>query len=124
MRATWIIGLAAACGGSKPAATPARDEVVEKKQEPTDEAPAAPDEPAVAKSWYAKAALEPVKGAKVSPVTVSFTQSDGEDAHVSADVEGTRPGKYRFVIHDSNECGPNATKAGDVWKGGEAVSLV
>ena len=115
--------LLAACGGSKKAPEPP-PVVAEKPAEPAaPPEPAAPAEPAVPKNFTAKAALEPVKGAKMPPGTVSFAQQQGSDTSVTSSFEGLKAGKYHLVIHDGSECGPNATKAGPPWKGGDAVKL-
>lgn len=120
-----VTGLGVGCGGSK--GKPAIEPVTEVKREPAEPAepaePPPPAEPAVEKPVSAKAALEPVKGAKQPPGTVTFTQSAGATS-ITSDFTGLKKGTYHLVIHDGTECGPNATKAGDPWKGAEAVKLV
>jgi hypothetical protein len=114
------------CGGSKPAPKPP-EPVVEPTAEGDKPAPPPEQEPAPApipKELHAKAALQPVKGAKLQPITIDFTQVAGDDTKVTADIEGARPGKYQLVVHDGTECGPEGTKAGAVWKGMESVKLV
>ena len=121
----FLAVLGVGCGGSKPkAAEEPVSEVKREAPETKEEAePPPPSEPAVAKSVSAKAALEPVKGAKQPPGTVTFTQSAGATS-VTSDFTGLKNGTYHLVIHDGTECGPNATKAGAPWKGAEAVKLV
>jgi hypothetical protein len=113
-----------ACGGGKKQVEepPAAAAMVKPESEPKPEVSAPPAEPAVARNHGAKAALEPVKGAKQPPGTVTFTQSNDATSVVS-DFQGLKAGKYHLVIHDSNECGPNATKVGAPWKGAEGVKL-
>jgi len=111
------------CGGSKPKVAEEPVSEVKREAPPAEPSePPPPSEPAVPKVTSAKAALEPVKGAKQPPGTVTFTQ-DSSGTSVSSDFSGLARGKYHLVIHDGNECGPNATKAGDPWKGAEAVKL-
>jgi hypothetical protein len=112
------------CGGSKPPPRAPEETVEQKKAEDPPPEPAAPAEPAVPKELHAKAALQPVKGAKLVPVTVSFTQTEGQDTSVSSEIEGAKAGKYHFVVHDGSECGPEGTQAGAIWKGSENVKLV
>lgn len=128
MRVIVAIVLGVGCGGSQ--AKPAEEPVTEVKREAPSAGspaepppPAEPAEPAVEKPVSAKAALEPVKGAKQLPGTVTFTQSAGATS-VTSDFTGLKKGTYHLVIHDGTECGPNATKAGEPWKGAEAVKLV
>jgi hypothetical protein len=112
-----------ACGGGKKQVEEPPPPPVEKKPEE----PPAPPEPAAAavpKSYSAKAAMTPVKGAKLEGGTVTFTQEEGSDTHVTSDFTGLKKGTYHVVVHDGTECGPNATKAGPAWKGGEAVKLM
>lgn len=110
------------CGGSKkPVEEPAPVAAMAPEEEKPAEPPP-PDEPAVAKKLNAKAALTPVKGAKQPPGVVTFTQ-DASGTSVTSDFEGLGRGRYHIVIHDSSECGPNATQAGPPWKGAESVKL-
>jgi hypothetical protein len=125
MRITLLVTLAAACGGGKKAVDepPA---VADTPRESSGDPPAPPEmaaaEPAAATSIGAKAALEPVKGAKQPPGTVTFTQGI-EGTSVTSDFQGLRPGRYHLVVHDGNECGESAAKAGPPWKGAEGVKL-
>ncbi|MGN6108334.1 MAG: superoxide dismutase family protein [Kofleriaceae bacterium] len=79
-----------------------------------------PPPPPPPKMWNAQAALAPVKGAKVKPATLVFSQEEGKPAAVTSGgaLEGLAPGKYHLVIHESADCGPNATKAGKPWTDG------
>jgi Cu/Zn superoxide dismutase len=124
IRIAPLVSLAslASCGGStKPVEEP--PPVVETQREaPPAPTPAPASEPAASKNLGAKAALQPVKGAKQPPGTVTLTQASDVTSVVS-DFEGLRPGRYHLVIHDGTECGENATKAGDAWKGAEGVKL-
>ena len=124
MRMLLVIALVGCGGGGKKTVEePPPPPVQEKKEEPPPE-PAAPAEPAVPKSMSAKAAMTPVKGAKLEGGTVTFTQEAGSDTNVTSDFAGLKKGTYHLVIHDGSECGDNATKAGPPWKGGEAVKLM
>jgi Cu/Zn superoxide dismutase len=122
MRIILFIACASACGGGggKKQVEEAPPPVVEKKEEPP---PAPEPEPEPPKTLSAKAALTPVKGAKMAPGTVTFTQTEGQDATVTSEFSGLKKGTYHLVIHEGTECGPNATKAGPAWKGGESVKL-
>lgn len=111
------------CGGSTP--KPAEEPVVETKASPPPTEPSEPPppaEPAVPKATGAKAALEPVKGAKQLPGVVTFTQ-DGSGTSITSDFTGLPRGTYHLVIHEGTECGPNATQAGAPWKGAESIKL-
>jgi Cu/Zn superoxide dismutase len=116
---------ATACGGSpKPPVEetpPVRSVPRETPESEPVETPANKPEPA-AKSLAAKAALQPVKGAKQPPGTVTFTQG-ASGTSVTSDFEGLPRGRYHLVIHEGSECGPNATQAGAAWKGAEAIPL-
>ena len=48
---------------------------------------------------------------------VSFSQTEGELTSALSDTAfaGLKPGTYHLVIHESDECGKNATKAGAAW---------
>ncbi len=115
----------ASCGGGKKSVAEADDPsppAVERAGETPPPPTLAASEPAVSKNLGAKAALTPVKGAKQPPGTVTLTQA-GDVTSVVSDFEGLRPGRYHLVVHDGTECGDNASKAGDAWKGAEAVKL-
>lgn len=121
-----VLSAAAACGGTnaKPAAPvpvddPEPEPAVATKVEP------APEPPKPPKVVRAKAALTPVKGSKLKPLLVAFTQRQDEPATVEADaLEGVKPGTYWLVIHDGDTCGPNATKAGAAWAGAAEMKIV
>jgi predicted small lipoprotein YifL len=124
IRISALVSLAslAACGGNK---TPVEEPppVVETRPEEPPLPPTSPTpESPVSANLGAKAALQPVKGAKQPPGTVTLTQANDVTSVVS-DFEGLRPGRYHLVVHDGTECGDNATKAGDPWKGAESVKL-
>ena len=111
------------CGGNKPKVAEEPVSEVKRETAPAEPSePPPPSEPAVPKATGAKAALEPVKGAKQPPGTVTFTQ-DGSGTSVTSDFSGLPRGRYHLVIHEGTECGPNATQAGAPWKGAEAVKL-
>src|SRR5688572_29738234 len=119
-----IVTCLVACGGGGKKKVEEPPTVVEKRQEePPPPEPPPPAEPPVPKNFSAKAMMEPVKGAKQPAAAVSFTQLEGAATDVSSDFLGLKKGTYHLVIHDGTECGPNATKAGPPWKGGEAVKL-
>jgi len=105
-------------GGKKEPAAP-----VAPPPEPVVKAEPEPEPPPPPKTFSAKAALTPVKGAKIAGVTVSFAQTEGEPTKVTTEIEGLKAGKYHFVIHENADCGPNATKAGAVWPGGASAPL-
>jgi hypothetical protein len=112
-----------ACGGSKPKPA-APVEQPEPEPEPQAEKPADPP-PAPPKQWHAKAALTPVKGAKLKPMLVSFSQREGEETTVEANAfSGAKAGTYWLVVHASDSCGPNATKAGAAWETASALKVV
>ena len=119
----FVVVCLVACGGGGKKPVEAPPPVVEKKVEEPPPAPPPEPEPAP-KNLSAKAAMTPVKGAKLEGGTVTFTQQAGSDTSVSSDFTGLKKGTYHLVIHDGSECGPNATKAGAPWKGGEAVKLM
>lgn len=124
MRIIGLFACVCACGGGgKKQVEEAPPPVVEKKPEEPPPPPPEPEAPPVPKSYSAKAAMTAVKGAKLEGGTVTFTQEEGSDTKVSSDFTGLKKGTYHLVIHDGSECGPNATKAGAPWKGGEAVKL-
>lgn len=77
----------------------------------------APEPPAPPKVLNAHALMTPVKGQKVKPVTVKFTQREGEQTAIASEApfEGLAKGNYHLVVHEAAECGPNATKAGKAW---------
>src|SRR5688572_17890227 len=124
MRTMAILTCLVACGGGGPKKVEEPPPVVQPPKQEEPPPPEAPAEPAVPKSYSAKAAMEPVKGAKQPAATVSFSQDEGQDAKVTSDFSGLKNGTYHLVIHDGSECGPNATKAGPPWKGGEAVKMM
>jgi len=79
------------------------------------------------KSWmlYAKAALAPNNGMKLKPFKVSFrSQETVGNANVFADsIDGLEPGTYHLVIHEGENCGNNAVKAGPPWAGTSNVDI-
>ncbi|MBA3394376.1 MAG: hypothetical protein H0T89_17150 [Deltaproteobacteria bacterium] len=117
--AVVLLSFAVACGGGG-----AKTEATAAKKAPPPDEDSEPEErqaeekPASSKTTYAKAALTPVKGTKLKPTLVSFTQRDDEDASVEVDAfNGIKPGTYWLVVHDGTACGVNASKAGPVWPG-------
>ena|ERR1041385_3661857 len=129
MKRFAVLVLVVGCGGGHkkveepPTAAPMeKPEGTEANEAGSAEAPP-PAEPAVGKNLGAKAALQPLKGAKQPPGTVTFSQTEGQDTNVTSDFEGLRAGTYHLVIHDGSECGDNGEKAGGPWKGGEGVVL-
>lgn len=113
----------AACGGKQPPpaepkepepepAAPAPEAKPAPEPEPVP-APAPPPPPAT-KTLYAQAQLTPVKGVKIKGVTVTFTQEGDQPVAIGSNgwFDGIMPGKYHLVVHESANCGPNATKAG------------
>jgi len=114
-----------ACGGKKPAPEPPKEPepaAAPVAEEPPAAAPApaapqpAPEPPAppAPKTWHAHAQLNPVKGAKIKGALVTFAQQEGQPVAVGSTgwFDGIKPGKYHLVVHESADCGPNATKAG------------
>jgi Cu/Zn superoxide dismutase len=114
----------AACGGkSPPPAEPKEPEPAPAPPPPAAEAkpepapapePPPPPAPPPIKTLYAQAALVPVKGAKIKGTTVTFTQEGDQPVAVASNgwFDGLKPGKYHLVVHESTDCGPNATRAG------------
>ena len=111
-----------ACGGGEKK-EPTTPPVAPKPAPVVKAEPVPPPPPPPPKKFFAKAAMTPVKGAKIAPVTVSFAQEAGSPTKVTTEIEGLKAGKYHFVIHEGAECGPNATKAGPAWPGGAAAGL-
>jgi len=119
----------AACGGGKSKSstttTPMEDETTPSDTSTTtpEAAPATeptpapePPPPPPPKEFAAKAELAPVKGSKMKAATVSFSQTENQQAAVKAEgITGLKPGKYHLVIHEAADCGPNATKVGAAW---------
>ena len=115
----------AACGGNRPepvepkepepapAPAPEAKPAPEPEPAPAPEPPPPPPPPA-SKTLYAQAALLPVKGAKIKGATVTFTQEGDQPVAIASNgwFDGIKPGKYHLVVHESTDCGPNATKAG------------
>src|SRR5438128_2399912 len=110
----------AACGGNSPPPAepkepaPAPPPAAEAKPEPEPAPAPEPPPPPPIKTLYAQAALIPVKGAKIKGATVTFTQEGDQPVAVASNgwFDGLKPGKYHLVVHESADCGPNATKAG------------
>jgi len=121
---TLVIALAiAACGGGgKKAADKPKDEAPTeakadspKPEEKVEEKAPEPAKPPPPKMWHAKADLAPVKGAKVKPSSITFSQEEGKPTAVAAaSIDGLKPGKYHLMVHESKDCGTNASKAGKV----------
>ena len=113
----------AACGGNRPepvepkepepAPAPEAKAAPEPEPAPAPEPPPPPPPPAP-KTLYAQAALLPVKGAKIKGATVTLTQEGDQPVAIGSNgwFDGIKPGKYHLVVHESTDCGPNATKAG------------
>lgn len=112
----------AACGGKspppdepkEPAPAPAPEPQAKPEPEPEPAPEPAPPPAPPPKTLYAQAALVPVKGAKIKGATVTFTQEGDQPVAVGSNgwFDGLKPGKYHLVVHESTDCGPNATKAG------------
>jgi hypothetical protein len=113
-----VIAFAASCGGSKPPSPPP---VVEQAPEPEPEPE--PEPPPPPQVFQARASLTPVKGIKLAPPIVTFVQTEGEDTKVATEIEGLKANTYHLVVHEGNECGPNATKAGPVWDAASEAKL-
>jgi len=125
--ALLTLSLVAACGGDgkKPStkkASKAHAPDPEEYEEPESEPP--PKAKRKPKQVYAKAALTPVKGSKLRPALVSFSQRKGDDTNIESDsLRGAKPGTYWLVLHDGDSCGQNATKAGPPWSGAADTKL-
>ncbi len=114
----------AACGGKspppdepkepEPAPEPAPAPEAQPDPEPAPAPEPPPPAPPAVKTLSAQAALAPVKGAKIKGATVTFTQEGDQPVAVASNgwFDGLKPGKYHLVVHESTDCGPNATKAG------------
>jgi len=128
-----LLAAVVACGGgkkktakpeSKKSEPEAKAEPEMKKEEPPEEK--APPPPPPPKVWHAKAALNPTKGSKVVPATISFSQEEGKETQVSSEgaFTGLAKGSYDLVIHEGGECGADAKKAGKAWAGGSDAKLM
>lgn len=128
-----LLAAVVACGGGKKKTAKPTDKKAEpeakaepemKKEEPAEEK--APPPPPPPKVWHAKAALNPTKGSKVVPATISFSQEEGKETQVSSEgaFTGLAKGSYDLVIHEGGECGPDAKKAGKAWAGGSDAKLM
>lgn len=84
-----------------------------------------PEPPPPPQRWAAEAALTAVKGSKLKPTTIRFTQTEGESTHVVAlaPLAGLKPGTYHLVVHEGSECGKNAKGAGAPWPEAMRVDL-
>lgn len=111
-----VLGLVA-CGGksNKPEGPPPPDPLLSDEDEPASAVePEAEPEPPPPQRWTARAELAPVKGAKVKARVVTFTQVEGSGTAITTDdaFDGLKAGTYQFVVHESAECGKNASKVG------------
>jgi Cu-Zn family superoxide dismutase len=113
-----ILFTLAACGGSKPAATPAApsepapEPAAAAATTPTEEpAPAAaePAPPPAPKTATAK--LAPASKSKVTG-TITFKQTD-DGVEATANIENLKPGDHAWHVHEKGDCSaPDATSAG------------
>ena len=121
-RVSLIIALfTVACGGGSKHPGPVivdepddnRVEPIE-DEEPVEEPEPPPPPPQV---WHATAQLAPVKGSKMKPAVLHFSQTEGEAATMASDaaLTGLKPGRYHVVFHEGGDCGKNAAKAGAAW---------
>lgn len=109
--------LVAACGGSDKGetTTPADDTAAAGGGEdmgggataetpPADTPPAAeqPPPPPPPKTFSASVAVAPSKGSKAKATTVTLSQEEGKPASVSGSVEGLKPGKYVWMVHEGD----------------------
>lgn len=121
-----VLPLLGACGGPGKRAhapPPSKAPLPSEDDEPT-AAPAPVKKPPPPKNWFAKAALTPVKGARVKPFLVAFSQEEGADTKLVADpILNLKAGAYHVVIHDGAACGPNGTKAGAARAGGVSFAI-
>jgi hypothetical protein len=120
-----ILAIAACGGGDKKADTtpknPDDDEAAQPaataaatKPDPEPAAPAEPPAPPPPKSFHASAELKPLKGVKLKGTTVTFAQTEGEEATVTSNgwFDGIKPGSYHLVVHEGADCGANGAKPG------------
>lgn len=118
----------AACGGKAKSDPPPQppalaDDDAGEEVEPIEDQPVE-DEPAPLQRWEATAELVAVKGQKMKPGIVRFSQVEGAAVDVMADsFEGLKAGRYHLVIHTSGDCGKNATKAGPAWPETAATTI-
>lgn len=105
-----FLSVAAACGGSKPAAQPATTPApVAEKPAPV-EKPAPPPPLAPRHATAAMAGTAKFKGVKG---TVDFKEVDG-GIEITANLEGLKKGDHGFHIHEKGDCSaPDAKSAGD-----------
>ena len=107
--------LVAACGGSDKGdtTTPADDtaamgggeDMAAPAETPPAETPPAetqPPPPPPPKTFSATVAVAPSKGSKAKATTVTISQEEGKPASVSGSVEGLKPGKYVWQIHEGD----------------------
>jgi Cu/Zn superoxide dismutase len=122
-----VVGLLA-CGGkpNKPKGPPPPDPLLSDEDEPPGDIEPEPEpEPPPPQRWTARAALAPVKGAKVKARVVTFTQVEGSGTAVTGDdaFDGLKAGTYHLVVHESPECGKNASKVGAMLAATSEVAL-
>jgi hypothetical protein len=120
--------LVMACGGSKNKyTTPPPDPDL--PEEAVADLPAPPPEekpePPPPLEWSAQAELAPVKGVKMKPVTLSFHQIEGKGVHITSSdlIAGLAPGVYHVAVHESADCGKNASKVGALWDPSAGIAL-
>ena len=125
----------AACGGSdkKDTTTTAEEQPPVEQAQPTEETPpppteqtpAEPEPPPPPKKWWAAADLAPTKGSKLKATKVYFMQEEGQTgvAVSGAALEGLKPGKYLWVIHEKGDCAKNGAAAGPAWAGAPDLTI-
>ena len=121
--------LVAACGGSDKGetttpteeTTPAGGEEMGAPAEtPPAETPPAetPPPPPAPKMFSASVAVAPSKGSKAKATTVTISQEEGKPASVSGTVDGLKPGKYVWQIHEGD-----CKKVGKAFAGTETATV-
>lgn len=120
---------ATACGGgpkpSAPIGTASSEDLPEEVGPETAPEPEPPPPPPPPQMWQASASLQPLRGSKVKPFTVVFTQTEGEATVGNTEgIGGLKAGTYHLVVHEGSACGKNGAEAGPIWEdAGAGINL-
>lgn len=80
--------------------------------------PETPPAPPPPKTFSASAAVAPLKGSKAKATTISLSQEEGKPVSVSGTVEGLKPGKYVWQVHEGD-----CKKVGKAFAATEAATV-
>jgi hypothetical protein len=72
-------------------------------------------EPPPPAQYHATATLTGLKGVKLAPADVAFTQTEGEGTRIVVELSGLKAGRYHLAVHEGASCGKNAAGAGPIW---------